>query len=51
MFGPGTWSLAGDTLTEDSMRGKFVWKITKDRRNFHMSLQTAPYEVKGSYCK
>ena len=49
--GHGTWRLVADTLTENYPSGSLVWKVTKDGRTFHMSLQSAPYEVKGSYCK
>jgi hypothetical protein len=50
--GKGTWRLNGGTLKETGgPRGSYVWRVTKDGGNFHLSLQTAPYEVDGSYCK
>jgi hypothetical protein len=49
--GHGTWRLVGDTLTEHFERGSYVWKAAKDGLTLHLSLQTAPYEVHGSYCK
>jgi hypothetical protein len=49
--GHGTWRLVGDTLTENSPSGAYVWKTTKDGGTIHMSLQSGNYELQGSYCK
>ena len=49
--GHGTWRLDGDTLTENSGNGVFVWKITKNGGTLHESSQNGPLELQGTYCK
>ena len=51
MCGHGTWRLDGDTLTENSGNGVFVWKITKNGGTLHESSQNGPLELQGTYCK
>jgi hypothetical protein len=63
LLGHGTWSLSGDTLTEDGAHGVYTFTITKEGQNFHISGSTIAHandishsrtifvDVFGSYCK